>query len=150
MLSNLGMSYVLTSELERSGEAFCAQAAALPDADSRVRQNLALVVGLSGRFAEAEKIASADLPPDQAAANVAYLKQMLAQQNTWQKLKRRRSAERSAAPNWHRGSPFFVCIVDRCGEAADHARRCARSAPRFPAEWLRSCITGDLDGGRRR
>jgi len=43
-----------------------------------VRQNLALVVGLQGRFAEAEEIARADLPPDQAAANVAYLRQMLA------------------------------------------------------------------------
>jgi len=36
------------------------------------------VVGLQGRFAEAEEIARADLPPDQAAANVAYLRQMLA------------------------------------------------------------------------
>jgi Flp pilus assembly protein TadD len=42
-----------------------------------VRQNLALVVGLQGRFAEAESIVKADLPPDEATANVAYLKQML-------------------------------------------------------------------------
>jgi Flp pilus assembly protein TadD len=42
-----------------------------------VRQNLGLVVGLQGRFAEAEQIVRADLPADQAAANVAYLKQML-------------------------------------------------------------------------
>jgi Flp pilus assembly protein TadD len=42
-----------------------------------VRQNLGLVVGLQGRFAEAEAIVKADLPPDQAAANVAYLKDML-------------------------------------------------------------------------
>jgi Flp pilus assembly protein TadD len=48
-----------------------------------VRQNLALVVGLQGRFAEAENIAQADLPSDQAAANVAYLREMLAQQNGW-------------------------------------------------------------------
>jgi len=36
------------------------------------------VVGLQGRFAEAESIARADLPADEAAANAAYLKQMLA------------------------------------------------------------------------
>jgi Flp pilus assembly protein TadD len=48
-----------------------------------VRQNLALVVGLQGRFSEAESIAQADLPSDEAAANVAYLRQMLAQQNGW-------------------------------------------------------------------
>ena len=56
------------------------QAAAQNPIDPRVRQNLALVVGLQGRFAEAEDIARSDLPPDQAAANVAYLRQMLAQQ----------------------------------------------------------------------
>ncbi|MGA7070135.1 MAG: hypothetical protein WBZ30_01805, partial [Bradyrhizobium sp.] len=50
-------------------------------ADARVRQNLALVVGLQGRFAEAEQIVRADLPADEAAANVAYLKQMLSRKD---------------------------------------------------------------------
>ena len=50
------------------------KAASRNGADPRVRQNLALVVGLQGRFAEAESIARADLPPDAAAANVAYLR----------------------------------------------------------------------------
>src|SRR3972149_2918236 len=58
---------------------------ALPNAGAKGRQNLALVVGLQGRFAEAEKIASADLPEDEAAANVGYLRQMLAQQGDWKK-----------------------------------------------------------------
>ena len=57
----------------------CGSAVARPDAAPKVRQNLALVVGLQGRFAEAEKIARADLPPIEAAANVGYLRQMLAQ-----------------------------------------------------------------------
>jgi Flp pilus assembly protein TadD len=42
-----------------------------------VGQNLALVVGLQGRFAEAESIARADQSAEEAAANVAYLKQLL-------------------------------------------------------------------------
>ena len=46
-----------------------------------MRQNLALVVGLQGRFAEAESIAKADLPPDEAAANVAYLREMLSRKD---------------------------------------------------------------------
>ena len=50
-------------------------------ADARVRQNLGLVVGLQGRFAEAESIVKADLPPDEAASNVAYLKQMLSRKD---------------------------------------------------------------------
>jgi Flp pilus assembly protein TadD len=60
-----------------------------------VRQNLALVVGLQGRFDEAEGIARADLPPDQATANVAYLRQMLSQSNA---LQVRAQPKRSSRP----------------------------------------------------
>jgi len=77
VLSNLGLSYALSKDL-RDAETTLRRAAAQRPIDPRVRQNLALVVGLQGRFAEAESIARADLPPDQAAANVAYLRQMLA------------------------------------------------------------------------
>ena len=62
------------------------KAAAQSRVDPRVRQNLALVVGLQGRFPEAENIAQADMPTDEAAANVAYLREMLAQQNGWKPL----------------------------------------------------------------
>jgi Flp pilus assembly protein TadD len=77
VLSNLGLSYALSKDL-KNAEATLRRAAVRQPVDPRVRQNLALVVGLQGRFAEAEDIARADLPPDQAAANVAYLQQMLA------------------------------------------------------------------------
>ncbi len=76
VLSNLGLSYMLSKDLPKAEEAL-RQAYASPRASTRVRQNLGLVVGLQGRFAEAETIVKADLPPDQAAANVAYLKEML-------------------------------------------------------------------------
>jgi Flp pilus assembly protein TadD len=76
VLSNLALSYVLTRNLPQA-ESILRRAYARPGADARVRQNLALVVGLQGRFAEAETIVKADLPPDEAAANIAYLKQML-------------------------------------------------------------------------
>lgn len=76
VLSNLGLSYMLSRELPRAEEVL-RRAYANPKADLRVRQNLALVIGLQGRFSEAETIVRADLPPDEAAANVAYLKQML-------------------------------------------------------------------------
>lgn len=86
ILSNLGMSYVLQGDL-RTAETYLASAVKLPGADSRVRQNLALVVGLQGRFQEAEQIAGAELSPQQASANVSYLRAMLSQQNAWNKLK---------------------------------------------------------------
>jgi Flp pilus assembly protein TadD len=84
ILSNLGLSYALTKDLRRA-EATLRQAVARPNAAPKVRQNLALVVGLEGRFDEAEKIASADLPPDEAAANVKYLRELLAQRGAWRK-----------------------------------------------------------------
>lgn len=85
VLSNLGMSYVLSNDL-KSAETYLRKAISLPGADSRVRQNLALVVGLQGRFDEAEQIASAELPEAEARANIAYLRDMLSQQNAWNML----------------------------------------------------------------
>src|SRR4051794_3706074 len=76
VLSNLGMSYVLSKDLPKAEENL-RRAYGHAGADTRVRQNLGLVVGLQGRFAEAETIVKADLPPEEAAANAAYLKQML-------------------------------------------------------------------------
>ncbi len=87
VLSNLGLSYALANDLAKA-EATLRRAAAHAIVDPRVRQNLALVVGLQGRFAEAEDIARADLPPEEAAANVAYLRQMMSQHNDWKKLGR--------------------------------------------------------------
>lgn len=85
ILSNLGMSYVLQSD-PRTAETYLQSAASQPGADSRIRQNLALVVGLQGRFAEAEKIAMQELSAQQAQANLTYLRAMLSQQNAWSQL----------------------------------------------------------------
>ncbi len=98
ILSNLGMSYVLTGDL-RTAETYLRQAAGQPTADSRVRQNLALVIGLQGRFPEAEKIARGELSQEQADANVAYLRSMLSQQNSWQKLAAKDSGSGPTATN---------------------------------------------------
>ena len=80
VLSNLGLSYVLSKDLPKAEEVL-RRAYASGRADARVRQNLGLVVGLQGRFPEAESIVKADLPPDEAAANVAYLKEMLSRKD---------------------------------------------------------------------
>jgi Flp pilus assembly protein TadD len=81
VLSNLGLSYVLSKDLPKAEEVL-RQAYAGGRADARVRQNLGLVIGLQGRFAEAETIVKADLPPEEAAANVAYLKEMLSRKDS--------------------------------------------------------------------
>jgi Flp pilus assembly protein TadD len=87
VLSNLGLSYLLTKDL-KNAEITLRRAVAQPNAGPQVRQNLALTVGLRGRFEEAEKIARADLPENEAAANVSYLRQMLAQQHDLKKVGR--------------------------------------------------------------
>ena len=88
VMNNLAMSYALQGKLT-DAEGILRKAMAHPNskATPRVRQNLALVVGLQGRFDDAKQIASEDLPPDQVQANMAYLQQMLARQNTWAQLK---------------------------------------------------------------
>jgi Flp pilus assembly protein TadD len=87
VLNNLGMSFALEGNLKQAEVSF-RQADSLPRSRSepRIRQNLALVVGLQGRFDEASRLASEDLPPDQVEANMAYLQKMLSQPNTWQQL----------------------------------------------------------------
>jgi len=76
VLSNLALSYVLSKDLPKAEETL-RRAHGRAGNDPRVRANLALVVGLRGNTAEAEKIARADLPPEEAAANVAQLKLLL-------------------------------------------------------------------------
>jgi Flp pilus assembly protein TadD len=85
VLSNLGLSYALAKNLPKA-EATLRRASTGQKFDPRVRQNLALVVGLQGRFSEAEEIAKSDLPPDEAASNVAYLKEMLTQAKAGKKI----------------------------------------------------------------
>src|SRR5579872_885883 len=76
VLSNLGLSYLLSKDLAMAEETL-RHANGRPDADPRVRQNLALVIGLQGHMAEAEGLVKEGYPPEEAAANVAYLKKML-------------------------------------------------------------------------
>lgn len=93
VLSNLGLSFALSRNLPEAEQAL-RQANAHPRADARVRHNLALVLALQGNFKEAEEIQLKDMPPDQAAANVATIRQMIAQSNTWRDIERQGTQKR--------------------------------------------------------
>jgi Flp pilus assembly protein TadD len=80
--ANLGLSYAMTNELE-AAEAHLRKAVQMPGATSQIRQNLALVVGLQGRFDESQALFSAELSPEQVEANMSYIRTMLTQQNRW-------------------------------------------------------------------
>jgi Flp pilus assembly protein TadD len=83
---NLGLSYAMTNDLVQA-ETHLRRAASMPGANSKIRQNLALVIGMQGRFDEAKAIYAKELPPDQVDANMAYIKSMLSQQNRWASIK---------------------------------------------------------------
>ncbi len=87
VLSNLGLSYALSKHLPQA-ETTLEKAVAQPNADMRVRQNLALVLALQGKFNEAQTIAARDLSPVDAATNVESIKEMIAQSNTWQQIQK--------------------------------------------------------------
>jgi Flp pilus assembly protein TadD len=87
VLSNLGLSYALAKRLPQA-ETTLEQAAAQPGADMRVRQNLALVLALQGKFSDAESISRRDLSPVDAATNVASIRQMISQSNTWKQIQK--------------------------------------------------------------
>lgn len=84
--ANLGLSYAMTNDL-RQAEQHLRKAVSMRDATSQIRQNLALVLGLQGRFDEARAIYAQTLPADEVEANMAYIRALLTQQNRWDQIK---------------------------------------------------------------
>lgn len=79
ILNNLGLSYVLTDELDEA-EKVLREAAANPRATLKTRENLALVLRLRGKGAEAAQIGQAQTPAPPQGERV--------QENTWAELAR--------------------------------------------------------------
>jgi Flp pilus assembly protein TadD len=77
VLTNLGMSYAASGEREQAID-HLQRAAARPDATPQTRLNLALVLGLAGRAEEAERLIRDQLPPQEAEANLAWLRRAAA------------------------------------------------------------------------
>lgn len=119
VLSNLGLSYALSKQLPLA-ESTLELAAAQPSARPRVRQNLALVLALEGKFEQAQKIAQRDLEPLQAAENVASIRQMIAQTNPWKEISKvdSRSARRMTA---HKHTARKLALRDRLSQHAKMA-----------------------------
>jgi Flp pilus assembly protein TadD len=82
IMTNLGLSYVMSGDLPQA-EATLRRAAAAPGAGATTRQNLSMVLGLQGKFDEAERLQLADLPPQMAAQNMAWLRAMTAERRSW-------------------------------------------------------------------
>jgi hypothetical protein len=76
VVNNLALSYALDNKADRAEE-LLRNAVQTGHDDKRVRQNLALVLGLEGKFDEARQVAAVDLPDADAKSNTAYLRNML-------------------------------------------------------------------------
>jgi len=86
ILSNLALSYALDGKPGLAEETL-REAVKLPDADSRIKQNLIMVLGVQGKFDEVEKMAGADTPKILVEANKDYYKSMLTPSRTWTTLR---------------------------------------------------------------
>jgi Flp pilus assembly protein TadD len=84
--ANLGLSYAMTNDLKKA-EHHLRRAVTYSDATAQIRQNLALVLGLQGRFDEARSIYRQTLPDDEVESNRAYIRALLTQQNRWDAIK---------------------------------------------------------------
>jgi Flp pilus assembly protein TadD len=97
VLSNQAMQKAAHGDLP-GAESLLRVAAADPRATATERQNLALVLGLQGKFAEAEQLARRDLPPELAENNIAYWKAVAggsSETRSWNALK---GAQAAASP----------------------------------------------------
>lgn len=84
--ANMGLSYAMTGDLSKA-ERHLTTATRKPGATAKIRQNLALVIGLQGRFDEARAIYAKELSPEMVESNMAYIRALLTQQNKWDLIK---------------------------------------------------------------
>ncbi len=77
VLTNMAMSKAEDGDFA-GAEPLLRTAVAQSGATLQIRQNLALILGLEGKMAEAEQLLRRDLPPEQADANLAWLQQAVA------------------------------------------------------------------------
>lgn len=78
VLNNFALSRAQAGDLDKAIENL-QRASALPEATPRMRQNLALFFAIKGDLKAAEDLVRRDLPPKDAAANMAYYRQLRAQ-----------------------------------------------------------------------
>jgi Flp pilus assembly protein TadD len=76
ILSNLALATAMSGDPARA-ESLLRRAEASDGASPKIRQNLALVLGLQGKYDEAKLIAARDIPMATAAENTSFLRQVV-------------------------------------------------------------------------
>ena len=116
VMNNLAMAYAMTGDAKKA-EGILRQAIASPNAAPKVRENLALVLGLEGRYDESKAIGTGVLNPEIAAANADYLRQMV------------KLEPRTAMPD---AKSFASNTSTSVSAAASQVQNAAASAARLP------------------
>lgn len=75
-LNNLALSYALQGDLAKAEKTLRTAASKNAGGAAHIKENLALVVGLSGKFDDAARIAGSVMPKERADQNIAYLRQL--------------------------------------------------------------------------
>lgn len=81
VLNNKGLSYALEGDLYKAKKIL--RQAVSGGGDARMRQNLALVLAISGDLREAERLARSDLPPIVADNNIGVYRKLVNQPAYW-------------------------------------------------------------------
>lgn len=106
-LTNYGLSLALSGDLT-GAEAKLRTAAAQPDADLRVTENLALILGLQGRYDEMAEVSSRFAPESIVQKNTDLLRAMVQPVRSWEALE----AAPDPAPEAVTPSPSTSVPVD--------------------------------------
>lgn len=87
VLNNKAMSLALAGSPKAAEKLLRAAIAKSGDKGSeKLRQNLALMLGLQGKFGQARKVLAQVLPAHLVEANMGYIKKMISQPNTWKQI----------------------------------------------------------------
>lgn len=100
-LTNYGLSLLLSGDLA-GAEAQLRAAAAQPGAGPRVTENLALVIGLQGRFDEMKEVSAQNAPDKVAEQNAALLRGLVQPARTYDALIGGGNTSTSTAPGTKR------------------------------------------------
>jgi len=122
VINNLALSYALDGKAGKSEE-LLRKAVASGHDDKRVRQNLALVLGLQGKFEEARQVASVDITDQEAKSNLSYLRNMLSSPTQFAAAKP--GADDDAGDDWQ---PFAT--KDANGKSSKSADATPVAAPK--------------------
>ena len=77
IMNNLALALTMNGEAAKAEDLLRRAGNSGGGNDAKVKQNLALVLGLQGKYDEATKVASQSMPSDRAASNTALVRQMV-------------------------------------------------------------------------